>query len=282
MLAIRQLSMAGVVAAILALGGSLASGEDPAEKTPEGVSSLLEWIAREHLPKEIDDSKHWGKEEKVWAGVRVSWDSDGLHTKRKWDSVRQGTWYRYRAELVDPDRRLQIQVGKLRELPQGRAGFDVVAKARMAATGRMAQWQTNVQILSVGVEAEADIELRLKCSTGFQLDAKKFPPDVLIDMRVDEAELRLVELRLEKFGVLENGAARLLGRSLRTTIEEKLEKGADKLAAKMNAKLQDPAKKPRLALSELTGSGWDSWVGKGASQEEERETEPTKKQETEK
>jgi hypothetical protein len=245
---------------IASLAAAVSHAEEPAEKTPEGVSSLLEWIAREHLPREIEDSKHWGKEEKVWAGVKFSWDDGKLHTRRKWDSVRQGTWYRYRAQLIDPDRRLQVQVGKLRELPKGRAGFDVVAKARMAATGRMAQWQHNVQLISVDVEAQADIELRLKCSTAFQFDTARFPPDVVLDVRVDDAELRLTDFRLEKLGVIDGSPARLLGRSMREMIEDKLVKSADKLAAKMNAKLQDPAKKPRLPLSQLTGSGWDSWV----------------------
>lgn len=237
------------------------AGEAKAEdKTPAGVSSLLEWIAREFLPREIDDDKHWGKEEKVWAGVKLRWEDGKLETHRKWDSVRQGTWYRYRAVLVDPDRRLHVQVGRLRELPKGRAGFDVTVKARMAATGRMAQWQRNVQIMSVGVEGEADVELRLKCSTAFQFDTKQFPPDVLLDVRVDDADLRLIDLRLDKVGLLEDGPARLLGRSLRESIEDKLAKAADKLAVKMTAKLQDPEKKPRLPLSQLAGSGWESWV----------------------
>ena len=53
----------GSLAALL--GASIGRADEPAkrpeedrqEKTPEGVSSLLEWVAREFMPREIEDSK---------------------------------------------------------------------------------------------------------------------------------------------------------------------------------------------------------------------------------
>ncbi len=270
--------IAAVCVAIVAASGLRAFGQEPkpAGSVPSSVTApasrntaspgslqgLITAIVRENLPDQYESRDHWGDTKEIWAGLDVRLDGLRIDTKRRKKQVNHGTWKLYRVRFIEPEKYLHVDVQNIRELPNGRVEFDLLADARLDVFARLAQWELGVQLISLSVNAEARTQFRVRCDLGLKLDPSKLPPDVLLDPMVSQAEVRLADFRVRRISQIGGSVARELGEEARDLLDKELAKQNQKLPSKINRQIDKNRDKLRLSVQDLLTSQWGGLAAK--------------------
>ena len=251
-----------IFAAVLCVGfvGEIAPARsaDPhaAFSSSKRMEEIITAIVRESIPHQYEDTRKWGGQKEVWAGLKIERDGLRIKTKRRKKLVNDGTWKRYWARLKNPNQSFRIRAENVRSLPSGRVGLTLVIDAEITAFGRVSEWVRDVQLYSFSVDADAVVQLRIDCDLGTKLDIKKLPPDVLLDPVVTDARLRLIRFELLRISELKGPLVRELGDGMRKVIEEKVAEKRHKIVQKINRQIDKKRDSLRLSLSEVTSSPW--------------------------
>ncbi len=224
----------------------------------DAISELLNSIARAHLPHTFEENKDWGKTSERWAGVKFRLEGLRLKTKRKKKTVNHGTWKKYSAKLIDPAEKFQITVRSLEKLEKGRVGFviDVVANAKVF--GRVSKWVKGVQLYSISAEARTKIQLTTKGWMGGKLDFSKLPPDLVFDAHFTDADIEIVEFKLDRVSKASGEVSQQIGKGVKSILEKQVEKKESKLVEKINSSIDKKKDKMRLSVSDLMKSKWST------------------------
>lgn len=226
------------------------------------LSGLITTVIRENLPDQYEARDGWGETKEIWAGVDIRREGWQIKTKRRKKAVNHGTWKLYRVRVVEPEKELHIDVQNVRELPNGRVEFDLAVDARLDVFARLAQWESGVQLISLSVNAEALTQFRVRCNLGLKLDPAKLPPDVLLDPRVDRADLRLVDFRVNRISQIGGPLARELGDQARDLLDRQIAKQNEKLPGKINRQIEKNRDHLRLSVQDLLTSRWGGLAAK--------------------
>jgi hypothetical protein len=228
------------------------------EKSSQGsVNQLARDLVLSTIPREYENTKDWGHSKLLWNGVDLERDGLRVKTKRRWKPVNHGTWTRYRAWLIDPERELHIRFENLRPSGNRQVQVDVTLDARCGATGRVSQWNRGVQLYSFHADAEANIQLQLTCEIGLEFDTRQLPPDVLLAPKVLGARLQLLDFQLQRISNADGPLIRRLGDSLRGDLEREVNERRQQLVDKLNRSIEKRSDQLRLSVNELVSSGWD-------------------------
>lgn len=212
------------------------------------LAQLIRSLALANAPKRYVNDKQWGQQKWVWRGVKVSLDGLRVDSEPRWKLVNHGGWKKYEIELSDRPDALTLDIKNMRQSPSDcRLQFDVVCLADLDLTGRYAQWERGVQLLSVGTAADAKLRLDASCDVAVQIDPLKLPPDVILKPQVTAARIELVDFHLRKLGDFDGPVVRELGRSLRDALEDRIADESPKLATKLNRQIEKQQDKLRLS-----------------------------------
>lgn len=220
-----------------------------------GADSLLRKLVLKNVPAEYENTKRWGGTKRVWDGLHVSLDGFRLKTKRRWKQANHGTWKRYRAWLIDPEKEFEIQIENMASTPDGKTAFDVVIDARLGAWGRLSEYAHDVQLLSISAEADARVHMRMGCEMSLRLDASKFPPDVILEPTVVRAEMKLVDFDLIRISDVSGPLVREFGEELHDVIQKEIADRETRLVSKINRQIQKQEDDLRLSIADLASSG---------------------------
>ena len=237
----------------------MAQVEEPASASG-GEDALIRSLVLATLPRDYENTKHWGETKPRWDGLHVSFDGLRIKTKRRWKDVNHGTWTRYKATLIDPEHQLVIQSDHLRQTAEQHVAFDVTVDAKLALSGRLSEWQLGVQLYSFSAEADATVRLSMTCEAKLAFDTAKFPPDVLFVPRVTAAQLDLREFNLHRISEADGPLVRSLGDGLQDILQDEIHERRSKLIEKINRTLEKQSGKLRLSLHDLTVGGWSKVV----------------------
>ena len=256
----KPLAWLGVsLLAILLPGPALAQQAPTADVITESeagsLDQLVRWLLLEHAPHNYERIKPGGTK-RVWDGLHISTNGLRITTKRRWKEAKHGTWRRYRAWLIDPEREFDAQLENLRKTEQGQIAFDLVITARLGAFGRLSEWRRDVQLISIGVDAEARVKMRISCETSASLDYTNLPPDVVFEPVVTNADLQLEDFRVHRISDFDGPLVKGLGGALREVLEEEIQKRRAEMVAKINGEIADHGDDLRLSLHDLADSGW--------------------------
>ena len=161
----------------------------PSPADTESLYEMITGIVRDNLPENYEDKKHWGMKKEVWGGVRFSGKPFDLKMNSRKQEVNHGTWSLYRITLVEPESWFRPRVENVRGTESGRIGFDAVVDARVHCFARFAQSESGVQLISLSVDAEADVRLRLCGEVGSRFDMAEIRPAVTVQPEVTAADL---------------------------------------------------------------------------------------------
>ena len=245
---------------------------DPSQR----FQQLITRIALENIPHEYVDNKDWGKTTEIWAGIRIRREGLRITTKRRKKQVNHGTWKRYRISLVDPEQRFHVRVENVHETAEGRVEFDAWVDASLSVFGRLSQWERSVQLLSIGVDADARVRLRVHCSLGVELDPMNLPPDVVLDPVITDADLQIVDFRIRRVSDLSGPIVRPLSHQVREVLEDRIAKRRGRLIHKINRQIDKNRDDLRLSLHDVLESKW----GEAAAEHLQVEGEPSDATET--
>ncbi len=205
------------------------------------------------IPTTYTDDKEWGGTKRIYAGVKVELDGLRIDSERKYKEVNHGSWNRYRMELIDPAKNLEVKITPLVRRPDQRFAFEIKVIATTHVFTRWSQWNYGLQLISLSGSATSKLELDVKGSIGLRLEQNQLVPDLVVDPHVDSAQITLHSFRLQDISDVGGEFAEQMGQGIEHWLKHRLipEQNA-KLADKLNQKIAK--KRERLRLSA------ESWI----------------------
>jgi len=226
----------------------------------DALGRLVKTLVLEHVPRVYDKLDGWGRTKEIVSGIDVRREGLEIRTHRRRKHVNDGTWKWYRCELVDPQRDLDIRIRPLEDAEDGMTRFDVAATARLHVLARVQQWETGVRLASLSTEADARVRLDLRCRLKLALDTGCFPPDLVFHPHVERAQVRLLDLDVQRISKLRGDLAEEIGRGIRPTLEREIARRQVDLVEKLNTKLAARQKDFRFSLTDWAAKGWAGWM----------------------
>ncbi len=221
-----------------------------------GIQTLLTNLIRAQLPVDYEHGKDWGKTKQVTRGLKISRDGLRITTKRRRKAVNHGTWKRYKIHLINPKESLRVRVENYAEQANHRVVFDLVVDAKLDAFGRLAQWESGLQLFSFSARADSEVRLRVRCDVGLLLDPSHIPPDIILDPKVTDANIEIRDFRLRELSELKGPFAKSLSSSVREILEDAIAAKRPRMVKKMNDKIDRSRDKLRLSFSEVLKTPW--------------------------
>lgn len=215
------------------------------------LASLLVRMIIHSIPPVYHDLRDWNKEREVWDGVHIQLKDGKLITHSKKKQVKAGTWTRYSVRLVDPEQRLQVRFDRLEVTKEKGMEFAVTVEADLDLYGQLCEWARDVRLFSISARADSTIRLQVEGTVNLKINPLKLPPDVTLVPEIESAHLDLLSYRLKRVSHVGGDAAKLLGKSMKSLIDQRLEEENQKLVAKINRKLAQ--RKHKMTIS---GQDW--------------------------
>lgn len=232
------------------------------------LARLLTRMVIHSIPPVYNDERHWNKERDVWNGVHVRLHNGKLETHRKTKEVKAGTWTRYTMRIDDPEKQVHVQFDRLEVTKEKGMSFAVTVEADLDLDGQLNEWARDIRLYSISARADASIRLQVEGTIQLKMNGLKLPPDFTVVPQVDHAHLDLISYRVKEVSNIRGDAAKLIGKSLKAAVRERLEIENQKLVAKINRKLAQRSHK-------MTISG-DDWL-KPRKSASNSSTSPTEK-----
>ena len=217
----------------------------------------------ENLPEKYEDNRRWGQQKEVYRGIKLRREGWRLETKRRRKRVNHGSWKRYELRQIDPRQNVSIRFSELDTNEDGSVSFHVKFVSRVNAYARFSEWNRGVRLISVSIDADADVILDMDCTLDIDLMATRFPPDVILKPTVNDASLRVRRFRVNRVSHFDSPVARELGDSLKKIVIKKVNEKRPKLVAKINRQIAKNEDKLRLSISDSLRSRWDEFRKKG-------------------
>ena len=237
------------------------------------LDDLLTKLALESMPVRHVENKNWGQQSERWDGIKVSFQNGKLHTKRRKKKVNHGTWERYEISLVDPAESFSVELDNFQELAKDEVSFEVAVSADVDVLARQSKWVKGVQLYSISANGSASVQLVLSINLGSSMDVSKFPPDLIFDPQVAEADIELSNFRIDRISKAGGEFTQQLTRLVRGKIDQQIARKEEKLVEKLNAKLEKNKDRFTLSVHDAVKSKWARAADKLLNKEESDEDE---------
>lgn len=214
------------------------------------ISTWVKWLVLKNLPPNYEDNRKWNQMKEVMDGLHIHREGFKIETKRKWKSVRHGTWTRYTIEFLDPEKELLVDVSKIDFTIPGRIDVSCRIEAPLKLFGCVSQWQRDIQWYSLSADGRCRVEMLVDVQIPMHVNSLRFPPDVEFSPHVTQANVRLKEFEVDRISKIGGDAAELVGKGIREVLDEKLEDYDQKLVEKMNREIAKQKDKLRISLSD--------------------------------
>lgn len=214
------------------------------------LSAWVKWMVLKNLPPNFEDNRKWNKQKEVFDGIHLRREGLKIETKRKYKTVKHGTWTRYTVQFLNPEDDLIVDIQKIDFTQDGRIDIRTRVEAPLKLFGRLTQFQRDVQWISLSVNATATVEMTMDCQVNIHVNTLKFPPDVEFSPVVTNAKVQLKEFDVERISQIHGTPAEVLGKGIREVLDEKLEEYDEKLVEKMNREIIKQKSKLKLSLSD--------------------------------
>ena len=228
--------------------------------SPE-IQAWARWLILKNLPPVYEDNRKWGVKKEVYDGFRFRHEGLKVETYRKYKTVKQGTWTRYFIEFVDPEENLKLTIADLRQIDRSKISFRVVVSVPLHIFGRIAQWQHDVQLVSISTNADATVEMSVACECDILINPLAFPPDVSFKPHATEASIVMTSFEVHRISQLRGVLAEQLGKGLRHGVDEKLSEYGDKLVVKINRQFEKQADRLHVRFQDKIGEAVGRWTG---------------------
>jgi hypothetical protein len=246
--------------------------EPPAIQSFDELRDTVANMLRDRLPEKYVNDKHWGKTKPVFDGIRLRREGLKIETERRWKQVNDGVWKRYEIELPEDRDAISLTVDRLEVVDNQRGRIVLHLETPVHLFGRVAVWERGVQLVSIHADADAKVRLALTADVGLRFDILRIPPDVVLDPRVLDARIELVDFRLKRVSQLHGPLAKHLGEGLRETIDDHVAAANATLVEKLNRQIDKQRDRLRLAWTDALSKQWSKWTADAAEQKSAADT----------
>ena len=225
--------------------------DEPA--STDALDQLFRQLALDVMPHEYEDDDDWGKTKQFVTGLHVSRDGLKIETRRKRRPRNHGRWEKYRVRLASQDE-FNVDVRDVRSAEGGKTAFTIEVVAPLEVHIRRANWRRGVQLWSISADASARVHLTLDCQASIAMDPTEIPPAVLLKPEIVAAEIQLAEFQLRRISKLGADVSDEIGDALRSYVRRRVASKGEKVANKINGRIEANQDKLRLSLAELARS----------------------------
>jgi hypothetical protein len=241
---------------------------------PAQTRMSVEWLASKaikKMPHTIHGDKDWGHTKKLWAGIKVRRDGWKLKTNRRFREVEQGRWVRYEVTLPDPASPAAVGVSVHQVVPivdhvtgDLRWQIDSSIVAPMNFTAQIQRWNLGIKLFSVTVSGQMQVRLTSSASVGFYADYAEIPPALVVDPRIDHAQLVLERFEVERISKIGGDVAEGWGEVIQEILVERLVKKQNpRLVSKLNHWIEQERDDLRLSMADWLASWQPQEPSKG-------------------
>ncbi len=229
----------------------------PLNITDEQARESVQWLATKaskHLPRTFSGDKNWGETKRVWAGVKLRMDGFKLRTHRRFRELEQGRWIQYDATL--PDVPAAIRISKVSPQINQATGhqnwlIESSLVAPMKFTARIQRWNLGVKLFSVTVTGDIRIRFTSRISVGFHANYGEIPPGLVIDPKVQSAQLVMEHFEVDRVSKIGGDVAEQWGEIMEDILVERLiDRQNETLVAKLNQSIDKERDDLEVSLSE--------------------------------
>ena len=253
----RALLTFALVGGGLSLPTTATAETDPlALLPPAEARQVLQWgadLVRDWIPATYQGERGWGRHKKVQVGLSVRTKGGRFKTHRRWKQVEHGRWVRYQVELDDPTdpERLRIRVQNAEVRDDRRLHFDAQIDTRVDLQLTVQRWNLGTRLISITVDAVADLSLRVRGDVGFEFDLTRIPPDILVDPHIESTDLELVALRVDRISKIGGDLAESIGDlAERVIADDYLPRQQQRITDKLNRQIDRRRDRWRIGASD--------------------------------
>lgn len=233
------------------LHGPIFDGPTMPPPASDQLLRLIASLVRENIPEHYENNKDWDLRKKVYAGVKLRRDGWRIKTKRRWKSAKHGRWRRFRVDLIDPDKRLEVRLSNFRWVAENRFHVRLMILADLELFARQARWNYDVQLYSLHVDAHARVQMEVDATVGFHLDPSEVPPALVVAPVVERAELDLRRFEVDRISHIRGDVAKELGNAAEGLIRREIvDRRSAKLADRMNRQIERHRDDLRISIAD--------------------------------
>jgi hypothetical protein len=225
----------------------------------------VQWLASlalRKMPRTFDGDKDWGDTKKLWAGVKIRRDGLKLKTHRRFREVEHGRWVKFQVTLPDATAASAAAVTIHQVVPSidettgdQRWKIDSSIVTPMKFTARIQRWNLGVRVFSMTVTGEMRVQFNSSASVGFLADYAEIPPALVIDPRVDHAQLVLESFEVDRVSRIGGEVAEQWGEVMEEILVDRfVKKQNDRLVSKLNKSIDKEREDLRLSLADWFAS----------------------------
>lgn len=202
---------------------SLASAQDPPAKKFEEFSKILQRIVSKQVPREIDERSGWGATIPDPGNLRLGAFRTRIKVGDRLE-LPNGLWKKINILLEDPEKNLLVDVKEFRQAEAaGKFKLLLDVETPIKADGTFQHWQKGLSLLAFTSQADARVMISVDCDVAVSLNARVFPPEVVVDPKVQNLKLTIKDFNLIRVGkVLEGENAKWLGDEMKQFLQSAL------------------------------------------------------------
>lgn len=185
----------------------------------QALTVLFRDLLLKNLPDPIVETGHdWGRQKEFVVGM--TWHR--LRAEPRRADRNEGHWEKLRVQGVDPPQTLALGVKNLSSPEPGRTTFDAVVALDVRLTYEQQFWKAGTRVYSGETRARCRAVVRLACelTNRTELRPGKILPDVVVRVRVTDADLTYHDLVCEHTAGVGGDAARAIGEAVRAVLKK--------------------------------------------------------------
>lgn len=199
----------------------------------------------------VTSDRHWGQQKEVVVGLK--WHK--LKPEPQKSFRNDGHWQRMSVKAIDPSKTLALAVRDVRSPEPGITTFETFLGLDARLTFEQQLWKSGVRVYGGETRARCRAALRLKCEVTSKIEPKpgSILPDVVLRVRVTEAELNYTDLVCEHTAGLDGPMAKAVGEQIHKFVNQVKPSLEKDLLAKANSAIVKAAdtRDVRVALDQL-------------------------------
>ena len=158
-------------------------------------SKLVHGIVVKQLPKQFEDASGWGQRIEVPLNLPLAKRRTIFKVGDHFEAP-HGTWRRFVGKLEEPDKNLKTVVKGFKKLNDKTYRVVVDVDATVMVDAEFQQWQKGLLLIGGKGIVDANVTAAVVCDVGVSFNFKEFPPEVLLEPKVAELGLNLVDFKI--------------------------------------------------------------------------------------
>lgn len=233
--------------------GTASPLDGPKLKAVPSWSEVLRAILLTAVPHKYEDLSQWGKTNEVFDGLRVKQRGFDLRFSERTRRVNNGAWYKYRIDLINPDKTLKLVIDKIHSVGGNQFRFDLNLTSKLRCRTDFEHWILGVKGINTTIVSDADVRVWAACTLAIRMESSRnsLLPDLILEPRVRQVRLFLTNLHVRRIGEIRGDLAKGIGEGSLQFIQNLMQAQEERVLKKANEAFEKKHSSLRIPTSRL-------------------------------